>query len=138
MSAFKNLSAYKNMSAFKNLSAHKIPVFLALGSCLVSTSVAQAQSSATEALFDDMAGGAALYAVVSRGPPRSLYPDNVDCRDYSKVGHNIWSLRSKADLDLGNWDGAFNIHGTIFPHTFVNKGVDLYDVLESKCEIYAY
>lgn len=86
---------------------------LAVGLFLLASPSASAQGSATETLFDDMAGGSALYAVVSRGPPRSHFPNNVDCRDFSKTGYRTWELRDKSPIDLGNWDGAFDIIG---PH----------------------
>lgn len=84
-------------------------------------------------LFDEMAGSPPVYAALSIGSARFLFPDNVDCRDYDKTSVESWRLRSKKDLDLGNWDQAFSISGRIAPRMFVRNGIDLYEVLEAKC-----
>ena len=66
-----------------------------------------------------------------------LYPGNVVCKDFDKTGFKTWRSRTDARMDLGNWDGSFLIHGAIEPGAFVSKGVDLYDVLESRCGLHA-
>lgn len=84
---------------------------------------------------------AAVFGFVALSPlhaaPRLLFPGNVDCSDFGKVGAKTWDLRRASSLDLGNWDGQFVISGPIVAGRFVAHGHDLFDVLESKCKVSA-
>lgn len=120
--------------------AHSV-VFAVFGASLVWTPNTQksvppeaVQESTSQRVFGDTPAWRLLSQVVSR-LPAPLYPDNVDCRDYDKTSYKIWSLRNKAPIDLGNWDGSFSIDSPIRPRGFVRNGIDLYDVLERKCGI---
>ena len=63
----------------------------------------------------------------------TIYPHNIDCRDFEMTNTQVWRLRNRSSVDLGNWDGAFWISGAISRGLFVKKGFDLLDVLEAKC-----
>ena len=67
----------------------------------------------------------------------SLYPANVECKNFDKTGYRSWELRDRSTVDLGNWAGAFPVTGTIEPGAFVSDGVDLFDVLQVKCGLRA-
>ncbi len=69
---------------------------------------------------------------------RFLFPDNIDCRDFDRTAYKVWQLRNRSPLDLGNWDGPFEISGPISPGLFVRKGFDLFNVLEAKCGMHAW
>ena len=75
--------------------------------------------------------------LVSEPLNRSLYPANVECKNFDKTGYRTWRLRDRSTVDLGNWAGAFPITGAIVPGAFVSNGVDLFDVLQTKCELRA-
>lgn len=79
----------------------------------------------------------AQLSLVTHSLHRSLYPGNVECKNFDKTGYRTWQLRDRSTVDLGNWDAAFPITGAIEPGTFVSKGVDLFDVLEIKCGLRA-
>lgn len=64
---------------------------------------------------------------------QTIYPHNVVCKDFERMGLKVWHLRNRSAVDLGNWDGAFWVSGAISRGIFVRKGFDLLDVLESKC-----
>jgi hypothetical protein len=64
---------------------------------------------------------------------QTIYPNNINCRDFEMTDYKVWRLRSRSYVDLGNWDGAFRISGAISRGLFVRKGFDLLDVLEAKC-----
>ena len=76
-------------------------------------------------------------SVNAESSSRFLYPNNVVCKLFEKTGYQTWRLRDRLTLDLGNWGGAFSISGAIEPGAFKSKGIDLFDVLESKCGLHA-
>ena len=61
------------------------------------------------------------------------YPNNINCKDFAMTALKGWHLRTRSSMDLGNWDGAFWISGTISRGVFVRRGSDLFDILETKC-----
>ena len=69
--------------------------------------------------------------------PRVLFPGNVVCSDFDKVGPRTWDLKHVESLDLGNWDGPLVVSGPIMAGRFVAHGHDLFDVLEGKCKVSA-
>ena len=64
---------------------------------------------------------------------QTIYPNNIDCRDFEMTDYKVWHLRSRPSVDLGNWDGAFWVSGAISRGLFIKNGFDLLDVLEAKC-----
>lgn len=75
--------------------------------------------------------------LVSESSSVSLYPANVECKNFDKTGYKTWQLRDRSTVDLGNWAGAFLVTGAIEPGLFVSNGVDLFDVLQIKCGLRA-
>ena len=66
-----------------------------------------------------------------------VFPHNVDCRDFERTGLKVWQTRHRSSIDLGNWDGSFEISGPIARGAFVLRGFDLVDILESRCGLMA-
>jgi hypothetical protein len=64
----------------------------------------------------------------------ALPPNTIDCSQFQKVGSNAWMENGVAKFDLGSAKGVTLKETPILPGVNnVVGGVDLYQVLETKC-----
>ena len=104
---------------------------------VITSSLLLASLAFSPASQANVGDGRPSPSLVSEPLHQSLYPDNVECKNFDKTGYRTWQLRDRSTVDLGNWASAFPITGPIEPGAFVSGGKDLFYVLEAKCGVQA-